>query len=128
MAGSIHLRVSRDLVEGGMPININYQNIKRRVVLMESSDQLIELLVRIGPVSRPPGPECKPRRQRNLSCHAREIIESAFVIMAITEEVPVLALSRRTRRNPRPRTALSLDEGEIVGVKELERAVVPDGR
>src|ERR1700679_3718119 len=110
-----------------MPININYQNIERGVVLMETSDQLIELLVRVGPVSRPPSPECEARRQRNFTCHTREIVKSALVIVSVAEEVQILTLSRWTRCDPRPAAALSLREGEIVGVKKLARAVVHDG-
>src|ERR1700722_1632915 len=110
-----------------MPININHEDIKRGVVLMESLDQLIELLVGISPVSRPPGPECEARRQRNLSRHARVVIQSALVVVAVAEEVPILTVSRRTRRDPRPRTLLSRGEGKIVRVKKLPRAVVHDG-
>src|SRR5580704_1435267 len=119
--------VSRNFVECGMPIDVNHEDVKRRVVLMESSNQLIELLVCISPVSGPPGPECKPRRQRNLSRHARVIVESALVVVAVAEEVPIFTLSRRARRDPRPRAAFTCRKGKIIGVKKLTRAVVHDG-
>src|ERR1700693_2625405 len=110
-----------------MPIDINHEDIKRRVVLRESLDQLIELLVGVSPVSRPPGSECKARRQRYLSRHARVIIQSTLVVVAIAEEVPILTVSRRERCDPRPRALLSRGEGKIVRVKKLPRAVVHDG-
>src|SRR5271156_3033619 len=109
-----------------MPVDINYENVERGVVLMKSPNQLIELLIRIGPVSRPPRPECKPRRERNLSRHARVIVESALVVVAVAEEVPIFTLSSRARRDPRPMAAFPCRKGKIIGIKKLTRAVVHD--
>src|ERR1700678_463833 len=100
MSRGILFLVSPSFVEGEMPIHVDDQDVKRRIVLVKTLDQLIELLVGIGPIARPPGPECKPRRQRNLSGHTRVIAEGALVIVAVAEKVPILTVARRTRRNP----------------------------
>jgi len=49
-------------------------------------DELLELFVRVGPITRPPGSEDEARRQRNASCDAGVVAQLAAIIVTIGEE------------------------------------------
>jgi len=51
MSRGILFLVPPNFVEGEMPINVDHEDVKRRIVLMKTLNQLIELLVGISPVS-----------------------------------------------------------------------------
>ena len=69
------------------------KHIERRVVLAEAADDLIDLLIAVGPVARPPRAEGEARRQRNAPGDAHIIAERLAIVVAVAEEVPVLAAS-----------------------------------
>ncbi len=124
MTGRINFVVTNDLVEGGMPVNVDHQHVQGNFMRLELLQQLFEFLVAVGPVARPPGAEGKSWRQRDLACDPSEVMKGAFVIVPVTEEIPVLPLPCGTQHHPGPRALLTRTKAEVGRIKERARAVV----
>ncbi len=75
LARLIHRAHGSELLIAHVPVHVDHQHIERRVVLPEIAHQLVELLVAIRPVARPPHAERESRRQRNAPRHADKIAE-----------------------------------------------------
>ncbi len=73
-----------------VPVHVDHQHIERHIVLVEAAHQLVQLLVAVSPVARPPRAEGKPRRQRNAPGHAHDNRQRLAVVVPVAEEVPVL--------------------------------------
>src|ERR1700722_2585584 len=95
VSGCIEFVGRGKFIERRVPIHVDDQHVEWRVVCAKSLDQLVEFLIAVRPITRPPGTERESRRQRYLSCGFGEIVERASVIVAVTEEVPILPLSSR---------------------------------
>src|SRR5450631_1129162 len=90
-----------------VPIHVNDQHIERDIVVAEAMHQVLELLVAVGPVARPPCAEGKARRQRDASGNFGVVGERLLVIVAVAKEIPVLAIACRTLHHPGPGTAFT---------------------
>ncbi len=84
-----------DLIE--VPVHVDDEDVQRGVVLMEAAHQVVEFLVAIGPVARPPDAEGEARRQWNAAGDTDVVAECLLVVVAVAEEVPVLAVAWRRR-------------------------------
>jgi hypothetical protein len=108
-----------DLVE--MPVHVDDEHIQRDIVFMEAAHEIIEFLVAIGPVTRPPDSEGEARRQRYAASDTDVVAECLLVVVTVAEEVPVLAVACRPQLNPGPCALLAILKAEVVGVKERPR-------
>ncbi len=117
-----------ELLPVDVPVHVDHQHVEGRVVFAKAADQLIELLVAVGPVTRPPGAEGEARRQRNAAGDADKIAESLPVVVPVAEEVPVGVgagfLVGGALHGPRPGAFFAIEEAEIGGVEERARGVV----
>ena len=107
-----------------VPLHIDDQHVERHVVLVKTVHEFVEFLVGVGPITRPPRAEGEARRQRNGPGDLDEVGERLLVVVAIGEEVPVLALARRPLQDPRPRAVLALKKPEVGRVEERPRGVI----
>src|SRR5271170_1442679 len=73
-----------------VPIHINHKDVERHSVLTEAFDDIVEFLVGVGPVARPPRAEGEAWRQRNPSGDAHIIAQRLLIVVAIAEKVPIL--------------------------------------
>src|SRR5580698_1108606 len=107
-----------------MPVDVDHQDIQGNFMRLELLNQLFEFLIAVRPIARPPGAESKPWRQRDLACDPGEVMQGAFVIVAVTEEIPVLPIARRTEYYPGPRALLTRAKAEVRRIEERASAVV----
>src|SRR5438270_8157392 len=112
------------LMEGEVPVHVDDQHIEWNVILAESAHQVFEFLIAVCPIARPPRAKGKSRRQRNTSGNSREVCKRVFVVVAVAEEIPVLAISSRALHHPGPRTVFPFQEAKIIRVEEWARGIV----
>ncbi len=110
--------------EGGVPVHVDDQDIEGHVILAKTAHQIVEFLIGVGPIARPPRAEGEARRQRDAPGDENVIAQRLLVIVTIAEEIPILTLAGRALHDPGPRTVLAVDEAEVVGVEERARGVV----
>src|SRR5579863_9272417 len=91
---------------------------------LELLKQLFEFLIAVRPVSRPPGPERESRRQRDLARDPSVVMKGAFVIVPVSEEIPVLALASGTQQHPGPRALLTRAKTEVSRIEKRACGVV----
>ena len=124
----IHRAHGSQLLIAHVPVHVDHHHIQRRVILPEVVHQLVELLVGIRPVPRPPHSEREPRRQRNPPRHAHKIAQRLFVIVSVAEKVPVGVraglLIRRPLHHPRPLALFSLKKPKVRRIEQRPRRVV----
>ena len=77
------------LLLADVPAHVDDQNVERHIVFVEAADELVELLIGVIPVARPPRAEGKARRQRDAAGDFYEVAECLAVVVAVAEEVPV---------------------------------------
>jgi hypothetical protein len=70
-----------------VPVHIDDEDVERDVVFVEAADQLVEFLVAVSPVARPPGAEGKARGQGDAAGDFDVVAESLAVVVAVAEEV-----------------------------------------
>src|ERR1700689_2873889 len=107
-----------------MPVDVHHQHAQRSVMHAELLKQLFEFLIAVRPVARPPGAESKSWRQRDLACDPSEVMKGAFVIVPVSEEIPVLPLARRPQHHQGPSALLARTKAEVVRIEERSCAVV----
>jgi hypothetical protein len=110
-----------------VPAHVDDEDVERDIVLVEAFDELVELLVGVVPVARPPCAEGEARRERNAAGYADEVAESFAIVVAVAEEVEVLTIAGGALDDPRPGAFFALLEGEVGGVEERAGGVVDDG-
>ncbi len=113
--------------EGGMPVHVDDEDVEGDVVLVEAADDLLDLLVGVCPVARPPGAEGEARRQRDAAGYFDVVAQRALVIVRVAEEVPILAVARGAFDDPGPRAVLTLPEAEVGRVEKGARRIVDYG-
>src|SRR5437016_113200 len=91
-----------------MPIHVDHEDIERHIVLAKAANQVVELAIAIGPVTRPPRSKRKSRRQGNSASDFGEIAERLLVVVPVSKEVQVLPLTGWTLHHPRPGTFLAM--------------------
>ncbi len=123
-AGLIHFARGLELLRADVPAHVDDQHVQRHIVFMEASHQFVEFLIAVVPVARPPRPEGKPRRQRDAPGYAHIVAQRLAVVVAVTEEVPVLPLAGLPLDDPRPGTLFSVLEAEVGRVEERPGRVV----
>lgn len=112
--------------ESEMPVHIDDEDVERDVIAAEATNEIFQFLIAVSPVTRPPGSESKARWHRNAAGNFNEVSERLLVIVAIFEEVPILAVAGRPLHHPGPRAIRAIDEAEIVRIKERPRRIVDD--
>src|SRR5271163_1139536 len=120
MAGLVGIRFAhgQELFAIEVPIHVNHQHIERHSVLAEALDDVVEFLIAVSPIARPPRAKGEARRQRDASRNQDVVAQGLLVVVAVAEEIPVLPLARRAWHDPWPRAVFALREAEIGGVKE----------
>ena len=78
---------------GLVPVHVDDQYVDRDVDRFEFPDQVDEFVVGVLPVAAPPVAERVLRGQRRAACDELEVGECLFVVVAIGEEVEVLAVA-----------------------------------
>ncbi|OQA13127.1 MAG: hypothetical protein BWY63_03577 [Chloroflexi bacterium ADurb.Bin360] len=78
---------------GRMPVHINDQHIKRNRGRLEIFHQVLEVLIAVCPVTRPPPSQDEARNQGNRAAKLHVLAQGGFVIMPIAKENPVLHAS-----------------------------------
>src|ERR1700757_5190986 len=116
-----------ELLDVGVLVHVDDEDVEGGVVLAEAANDFLDLLVAVRPVAGPPRAERKTRRKRNAAGDAHIVAKSLAIVVAVTEEVKVLALARRTLDDPRPGAVLALQETEIRRVEERARGVLLNG-
>ena len=99
---------------GVVPVHVDDQYIQRDIIALEVVHQLAQVVVRVGPVARPPVAEGVAGRQRHLSGKEGEIFQCGFVVVPVAHEVPVLALLSVARLYPRPVGVVEQEVARIV--------------
>ena len=127
MARLVLFAARLELLAAEMPVHVDDEHIEGNIVLVEAADDLLDLLVGVGPVARPPRAEGETRRQRNAARDAHVIAKRLAVVVAVAEEVPVLAVARGALHDPGPGAVLAVLEAEVGGVEERTRGVVDHG-
>src|SRR4029077_2653319 len=108
--GGIKLVVPPMNAHRGVPVHIDHEHVERNAVRAESLDNSFELLIGVRPVARPPRAERKLWWQRNFPGDARVVVERLLVIVAVTVEIPILAIAEWALHHPRPRAFFALRE------------------
>ena len=124
----IHRAHRPQLLIAHVPVHVDDQHIQRRVILPEVPHQLVESLVGIRPIPRPPDAERKPRRQRNAPGHAHKIAQRLLVVVPVTEKVPVAVRARlfirRPLHHPGPLALFALKKPKISRIEQRPCRVV----
>src|SRR5579862_3946898 len=102
-----------ELLPVDMPVHVNDEYVQRRVVLVEAAHDVLNLLVAVGPVARPPRAKGEAGRQRDAAGNAHIIAQRLLVVMSITEEVEVLPRPGGPLDHPWPGALLALSEAEV---------------
>jgi hypothetical protein len=90
VVGLVDFAQSGELLFADMPTHIDDKDVQGNVVFMEAFDELVEFLVGVVPVARPPGAEGEARRKGNAAGNFDVIAQSPAVVVSVTEEVQVL--------------------------------------
>ena len=91
---------------------------------MEAAHKIVEFLVGVGPITRPPRAEGKLGRQRDASGDLHVIAERLFVLVSVAEEIPVLPIARWAKHHPWPRAVFSLCELKVGGIEQRALGIV----
>ena len=83
-----------------VPLHVDHQHIEWHIVLVKAAHQLIELLIGIGPVARPPRTEGEAWRQRDRPGDLDEVGQRLLVIVTVGEEDTNPAAHRRDGASP----------------------------
>ncbi len=102
VARLVFLALGHKLLLVDVPVHVDDQYVERHTVLVKAGDNVVEFLVAVGPIARPPSPEGEARRQRDPSRNPNIVAECLFVVVAVAEEVPVLPLAGGARHDPWP--------------------------
>ena len=114
------------LLFAGVPAHIDHEDVERRGVVVEAADDLLNLLVAVVPVARPPCAEGEARRNGNATGDFDVVAEGFAVVVAVAEEVQVLSIAGGTFHDPRPWALLAFFEGEVCGIEERPCRVVDE--
>src|SRR6185312_2133881 len=127
MAGLVLLTRKPGLMKRQVPGHVDNQHVEGNIIFAEAANEVLEFLIAVSPIARPPCAKSETRRQRNASGNPGEVSERLLVIVPVAKEIPVLTLACRALHHPGPRTLLTLQKAEIVGIEERTRGVVHQG-
>src|SRR5579859_1814994 len=114
-------------MEGQVPVHVDHEHIERNIILAKALHEIVELLIAVRPVTGPPSPKSEPWRQWDLARDSREIGQCLLVVVAISEEIPILPLARGALDHPGPRTVLALAKAEVGRIEKRTRRIVHHG-
>ncbi len=118
LARLVHLARGLELFPADVPAHVDDKHIQRHVVLVKTAHQLVEFLIGVVPVARPPCSESKPRGQRNPPGDLDVVAQRLAIVVPVAEEIEVLPLAGRPLDDPGPGAFFALLEAEVGGVEE----------
>ena len=100
LSESVRAKPSLHGMVGVMPVHVHNHHVHWNAALPHFMPKVKYFLVRESPVTAPPVTQCVLWRKGDLACYLCEIFQGRSIIVAVSEKVPVNAVSFRALCNP----------------------------